>query len=88
MAPGEDTVSVANGNFAHSFAPHVSGGVIPYIWEISGLPSGSPLPSGLAITTTGALTGIAVASGNHIFRLTVTGANGAGQQFSITLNVP
>jgi len=83
MTPGANVYNAPAATFSHSFAPFVSGGVSPYTWVISGAPAGVTINS-----NNGTLTGNSVASGNHNFTLTVTGFNGAGQQFAITLTVP
>lgn len=70
-------------NTAYSFTIGVSGGTAPYSFTaLSGLPGGLSLnPS------TGAITGIAAATGTYTLTIRVSDANGQSQTQNFTLNV-
>ncbi len=69
-------------------APYVqtllaTGGKPPYIWTIT---SGA-LPTGLSLTTEGAISGVAVPLGTFSFTVTARDANGASVQQTLSLRV-
>ncbi len=61
-----------------------SGGTAPYTFTLA---SGSTLPAGLSLTTSGVLMGTPTANGNSTFTVNVKDANGATGSRSLTLAV-
>src|ERR1700722_17737546 len=66
------TTSLPGGTAGRSYTAALSatGGVTPYTWTISG----GNLPSGLTLSTSGAITGSPNAAGTSSFTVKVTGA--------------
>lgn len=75
-------------NAAYEFALATSGGTGPYTWNLS---SGSSLPTGLTLSSTGEISGTvasSVATGNYTFTVNVTDqSNGAQDNSTFTLGI-
>ncbi len=63
----------------------VAGGQAPYIWTPH--VDSAPMPAGLALTATGAISGIPAEAGTYTFSVTVTEAGGRSTTRTLTLNI-
>lgn len=83
------TSSLANGTVdtAYSAALTASGGTPPYIWVLT---TGSLLPQGISLSSTGQITGTPLDAGTTVFQVQVTDSEPTAQtvttNFSITVN--
>jgi len=81
------TLPSATQNNAYQATLVAVGGVAPYTWTLA---SGSTLPSGLSLSSTGAITGTpasTVATGNYFFTATATDSTSATTSAPLALSV-
>jgi uncharacterized protein (TIGR03437 family) len=69
--------------FPYNFVFSATGGRQPYSWTIAA----GPIPNGLRLEATGALTGLLLAPGNYRFTARVTDANGTAADTVVAINV-
>jgi hypothetical protein len=81
------TLPSATQNFAYQATLTAQGGASPYTWSLA---SGSSLPSGLSLSSSGLITGTlasTVAKGNYSFTATATDSNASAVSAVLTLPV-